>query len=296
MPGCIKGGEPAWLDKVSFIISYSLNKCVTPWELNLKTGGKALGNLAMTMLWMDAADLARSFLRPKGSRSWRHSAPWLGRGKKRVSRGLFPEPSDLIASTTRSITGLKKPVYSDGFNHLWLIDTHLQKILNHILFVNMATDFAYDWFSGIVLAPESKCDIGRFSQTYRWGAGETQEFRMPVKFGDPDYRRGVLLGDNQVIINEGRWQVFGRHAGLSNSNMEGRKMEYRLLVGPVEKMRQCGKKVEITIPPAGKGWSEMIQGTVEGPCIVRVVEIVPDASVEKPFPSTVGRMQGFRLD
>lgn len=293
--GCVSKKGPTWLDKVRFIKTFAMSKCTTPWRVYLQTGGKAAGNLAMSMLYVDTGDLVRSFFRPKGTRSRYHSIPGLGRGKRRIKKGLFPEPSDLIADTVRSATGLKKPTYSDGFNHIWDVDTHLQKVLNKVVFFNMANDFGYDWFSGIMLDPGSSCNNGRVKATYENGNWDEGGWRPMVKLGDPAFAVGCFCGDNQIILDEGTWviSVYNRLTPLSGS--PGSTGSWLLFVGPVEKLAPCGQPITLTTPADGFDEDEKFS-VVKAPAIIRVLARSPgfDGGHELgPFdPITI---QGFRM-
>jgi hypothetical protein len=153
--------HPGWLDKVKFILRLYILRCESPWYVYLEAGKGALTNLFLTLIMFDMFDLARSLFRPKGLRTRRHGPGLFGRNKKGRSRWGIPEPSDIIASAVDVDGDLKKPKWSAGGMFLWEIDTHLQKHLNFLSFVNMATDFAYDWWSGIITSPEANCDVGR---------------------------------------------------------------------------------------------------------------------------------------
>jgi hypothetical protein len=266
--GCVHGGEPKFLEKVSFIKMYTLNSCETPWSIYLQTGGRALGNLAMTLLWIDTGDLVRSFFRPKGTRSRYHSIPGLGRGKRRIKKGVFPEPSDLIADGTRSLTGLQKPKYSDGFNHIWTVDTHLQKILNKVLFVNMATDFAYDWFSGILLASRSKCHLGRFRATYEAAVDPDGQWHMGRYIEDSGFGDGATLNEFNIELGEGTWAVTLENRLTFLSGSPGTKVLHGIFVGPSEKLKVCGKLFELVVPASGSKDGETWT-VISGPCFIR---------------------------
>lgn len=293
--GCLHGGEPTWLERISFIKTYAFDTCSTPWRVYLGTGGKALGNLAMTFLWIDTGDLVRSFLRPKAGRSGRHSAPLLGKGKRRIKQGVFPEPSDLIADTARSVTGFQKPKWSDGFNHIWEIDSHLQRVLNHVVFVNAATDFAYDWFSGILRNPASNCSLGRFAQVYEWLGTDDDQWHQGVKLGDPIYNNGALLGTNSIILEEGTW-VFGHEGTFAQvGGHTGEEIDFLIFTGPTATATPCGRILDVYVKPVGENADYVQFSVVQAPCIVRVLSKVPSATPAHPFPARFSVWNGFRL-
>lgn len=294
MPCSSKTG-PTWLQKVSFILDYAMDTCSTPWEVYLRTGGRALGNLAMTMVYVDTGDLVRSFFRPKAARSGRHAMPWLGRGKKRIKPGLFPEPSDLIADTFRSASDMKKPRYSDGFNHIWTVDTHLQKVANKVVFANMATDFGYDWFSGIILDPQSKCNRGRFSCGYEIGPYNSNNFELPHRAGSPQYQNGATCAAGQIVLGEGLWAITYAARVTPLSGTEGDEFDFILMVGDTEHMKPCGKLLKLhNLGPGkfdfGEQWS-----TVKGPDFVRVIGKT-NGYHGIPLGSTIQIVRGFRMD
>lgn len=292
---CVHKGPPSFLEKVSFIIDYAVDSCSTPWEVYLKTGGRALGNLAMTMVYIDTGDLVRSFFRPKASRSGRHSAPWLGRGKRRIKPGLFPEPSDLIADTTRAATDMKKPRYSDGVNHIWTVDTHLQKVANKVVFANMANDFAYDWFSGIILDPGSKCSIGRFSCGYETGPYTSDNWTLPQRVGSPQYQVGAVCFPGQIFLPEGKWAVTFASRVTPLSGHLGDKFEFLMMVGEVEKMRPCGGLLELHNLGIGKSDQGEKWMVINGPDFIRVISKT-NGFEGTAIGSCISILRGFRLD
>lgn len=243
--GCAKNRDPTWLQKVSFIKHYALNSCEEPWLLYLQTGGRALGNLAMTATFLGPDDLVRSFFRPKGKRSAMHSMLRFGRNKSRAQQSLLLETSDLVADGARATTGLKRPVYSDFFNHIWEVDNHMQKLLGRIVMVNMATDFAYDWFSGILEAPESKCSIGRFSFSIVPGVRAGHPYMLrPVTFRQ--YTDGTVINQiNGVHVTEGTWLVrFRGICGGVVASAQNGDIFWALQLGQFgEKACHAGKKI-----------------------------------------------------
>jgi hypothetical protein len=293
---CVRGGTPKFMERVTFIKNYALDTCSQPWRIYLETGGRAVGNLAMALLFIDTADLARSFFRPKKSRSGRHSNPFLGRGKKRTKRGLFPEPSDLIADTVRSATGLQKFKYSDGFNHMWTVDTHLQKILHKVVFVNLVNDFAYDWFSGIILAPESKCNIGRFQAIYENHLTVGEGFQIPTRLGLPQFQTGAICWEHEVELFEGLWAIdMECQVDLFPPDTQA-EVIWGCFVGEEEKMKVCGKLVEIEstvqTPILSGNWR-----IVRGPDFLRgmgnLQSITPSGG---ELENVLHIMRGFRID
>lgn len=293
---CKHAGEPTWLEKVSFVIDYAVDTCSTPWEVYLKTGGRALGNLAMTMLYVDMADMARSFLRPKGLRARRHAMPWLGRGGRRIKNGVFPEPSDLIANTTRSLTGLQKPTYSDGFNHIWKLDNHLQGLLNRVLFVNMATDFGYDWFSGILLNPKSNCDRGRFSCAYETGPYLDDGWQLPHRIGNPEFQKEATCFPGQVKIEEGLWAITYASRVTPLSAEPGTEVLFQLMVGDTEKMKSCGRVTKITRSENTPQVTKESWSVVKGPDFVRVISKKDHLDGGGHNGGCITILRGFRLD
>jgi hypothetical protein len=114
---------PSFIDKLSFVKSWFSIKCETPWIIYVETGGKALWNLALSLLSFGWDDVARGFFKPKDIRSGRH-----GRKRKRRRKGgkaAIPEIGE----------GL----------YFWML-------------ADVVTDFAFDWLSGILHDPASDCD------------------------------------------------------------------------------------------------------------------------------------------
>lgn len=293
---CEKNKEPTWLQKVTFIKRYALDTCSTPWRLYLETGGKALSNLAMTLLYVDMYDLLRSFFRPKGARTKMHSSITGLRNRGRRKGNLFPEPSDLIADTARAVTGLEKPVYSNLGTYLFEIDTKIQHLLNHVVFVNMATDFAYDWFSGILAAPDSKCNLGRFQFVNLDGAEPASGYviREPTTWS---YSNGPMIRrDFGAEILEGEWlleiQVSATTSGTFDDDYE---IWTKLTVG-IDEEKDCHGPMQIVIKPGGKGEKKRFFRVVTGPDYLRIRQAVIIHAGDPLVWVGSCHMNAFRLD
>lgn len=159
--GGSKNLPPDWLAKAKFIWFFLLNGCGTSLMVYIKTGVYASERMAMSLVAFDMLDMARGLLRPKATRNTAHgSRAKKNKGKGKATAGI-PELPEMISDGARSIGGFEKPKYSSGLNHLWDIDGITQRGLYKIMIVSIIQDFAFDWYSGIIAAPESDCGLGR---------------------------------------------------------------------------------------------------------------------------------------
>lgn len=293
--GCAKNREPTWLQKLSFIKNYALDSCETPWLLYLSTGGRALTNLFLTATYMDMGDLVRSFFRPKMGRSPLHSNLRFKRNKARIAQEVLHEPSDLVADSWRLSTGLQRPIYSNGFDFLWQIDTELQKHLGRIVIVNMATDFAFDWFSGILEMPESKCGIGRFRYLHVPGLHHGHGYET-VPIATRLYTEGEVFPSTRgVHITEGTWllRIRGTCGGVAGAGHKG-KILWRLWLGQFAD-KECHPAEMVDSLPTGSGTKfEFLRVVTADDWLQMKLAVIPDE-----FGETVDAggldVAGFRL-
>lgn len=292
---CTKDKRPTWLQKVTFIKRYALNSCSVTPEVYLETGGKALTNLGMTLLFFDTADLVRSFFRPKGMRTGMHSSRIWTRNKGRGKKGGIPEPSDLVADTVRMATGIERPKWTDGTRYLWEIDTALQRQLHKIVFVNMVSDFAFDWFSGILEAPSSVCHLGRFRYSYLAGLEGNHGYQLaPPSFWV--YSEGEMSQRVYgALLQEGTWLI--KVTGILHPSFTMPKaftFILALFLGPAGD-KQCGDPIVVEVPADGGyvPFTKMHVVKAEDALHVRFAVIIAEPNLGAEVGEIV--VTGFRL-
>lgn len=293
---CTKDRTPSWLQKLTFIKRYALDSCSTTWSLYFQMGGKAVQNLALTATFMGMDDLARSFFRPKLGRSRMHSMTRFGRGRSRVEQQLLLETSDLVADATRVTADLKRPVYGAWPHFLWEIDTALQKQLGRIVLVNMATDFAYDWFSGILEAPESKCHLGRFRYiTHPTSVGGHPYENHPVHswvYAEGECAKRI----DGVYLQEGTWVItLIFDAGDFTPSNKGGDWYYRFVLGAFDP-QQCGESGHIHLPNGNSTERKRLTWVMKGPDYLRLQTAAVPGNGGTSVGTATGNVRGFRID
>lgn len=184
--------EPSWLQKLSFVRLFVANGCETTLMVYLETGGKALDNLFMSLLSFGMDDIVRSIFRPQGLRSKRH-----GRKGRKGGKGnpAIPEVSDMIADRVPGKEQLHKRSVSDGVKHLWQLDGIGQRLLYNVMIVNLVTDFAFDWQSGIVQHEDSDCSgIARMLRNDGANLIGNQPFFGTISVDDLVFIQGLVTG------------------------------------------------------------------------------------------------------
>lgn len=197
--------RPGWIDKLNWVDYWSEADCEAPWTVYLETAWPAIGRAALVLVSFDMGDMARSMFRPAAKRQGRHGRKGLRSGKR--PRGI-PEPSDLIA---RNIPGAEMRAtryVDDGTRMLWKFDGFLQRALHRVMLVDLATDFLYEWGSGIVSDPRTNCEgLGRalfvnenhVTLAHGWGSMAT---------GDQVYQQGDLeVHPFAVSLGPGNWEI-----------------------------------------------------------------------------------------
>lgn len=159
--------QPTWIDKVNFIRMYVTQGCNFPLWVYVEHGGKAAGNMILTLLSFGMDDIIRGYFRPKGVRSGRHGRKRRGKGR---AKNLIPEVGEMIGKNLPGADDVQSRKFSQGYRTLWMVDGQIQRGLYYWLIVSVVTDFAYDWMSGILKDDRSYCPwTGRFS---RWHEDE----------------------------------------------------------------------------------------------------------------------------
>lgn len=170
---CPTKPKVTWLDKVNFIRSYAVNGCGTSLKIWVETGIAADQNLICNLAGISLTEAVYTLLRPKGLRVERHSG---GRGTRNIAKGkggyvegkwvsngeVIPDTAELVSENVRLLGDWAHPTYGALGTYLFDIAKPLIHTAYYLTLVSAATDFAYDWYSGILLNPGSQCARGRF--------------------------------------------------------------------------------------------------------------------------------------
>jgi hypothetical protein len=279
--GCYRAKGPSWLDKVEFIIDYAVDGCGTTLKVWVDTGIQADKNLVMSLAGISMTEGAYTLLRPKMGRSERHGrtkgprGKAIGKGGKLANALLhgeeaIPDSADLVANTVKLITGWERPVYTGLTDAFFEIAKPLVRTGYYVTIVTSATDFGYDWFSGILLSPGSNCDRGRFSRLCSTAGifGHPYENLLTGFPLIPD-KDVVDLGD-MLRLPKGKWiidvEIFAETNGFPYS--DGNTFT-KMMLGP-DKDQQCGSAEKLDYEANGGYYHKKFARVVQGPEFVSI--------------------------
>lgn len=159
---CAKKPKVNWLDKARFISHYAVDGCSTNLKVYVETFAQADTNLVLGLVNTSPEDFTRFLLRPKGARTERHGISSMSRNEAAAEDELIPDTAKLAADTIHDLTGWHVPTWGELGDALFEVAKPFWRGAYYLILANVTEDFAFDWYSGILLAPSSKCDIGRF--------------------------------------------------------------------------------------------------------------------------------------
>jgi hypothetical protein len=293
---CSKRAKVNWLDKVKFVAHYAMNTCSTPWQVYVEMGVQADLNLVLNLIGISPTEAVYTLLRPKAGRTTRHGG---GRGKRNIKIGAeegIPDSAEIIADTVKVITGAERPVYGALGTYLFEIAAPIIQSAYYITLIEAVGDFAYDWYSGILLAPESKCTIGRFGeQLHALGNGNIAFQDMGQIFEVFPPAGGYWNADGMNLL-EGTWAV-NVIIGVQNDGFpySDKVIHVRLVTGIFDK-KPCGASAVIEIPAHQDQATVRFTRKVTAPDTLNVQwSMHTDDGISFIDGITV-RLEGFRID
>lgn len=150
------------------------NACDAPWTTYAETMFPAAGKAIITLLSFGLDDVARGYLRPHGV----YKQKCLGRGKRGRNAVGIPELGEEIGKRLPGVDAVKAREYSAAEKKLWLLDGVSQRVLFWFMVVDVVTDFAYDWVTGIY--KKEFCEDHNTSQFvttgFKWRHGYPPDF------------------------------------------------------------------------------------------------------------------------
>lgn len=255
---CPKSPKVSWLDKVKFIKHYAMDTCSTTWQVYVETGTNADMNLVLNLAGVSNTEAVYTLLRPKQGRIERHGG---GRGKKnsrygkwsklnkitKIGEEAIPDSAELIAENVKLLGDWERPVYSEVGTYLFDIARPIIRGAYYLTMVNAATDFAYDWYSGILLAPQSKCNIGRYSIGVSRLAIPLEGYVRLIPVVEAFHPIGSSWSEVGVSVDNGSWTViFVLAIDTDHSDFHTGKVFMKLMLG-VDAPTQCGRLMEVDV-------------------------------------------------
>lgn len=204
---CPKKRDIGFLDKVTFIRHYAVDACSTPWRVYAETGALADKNLVLGIVNTNPKDFVRFLLRPKGARTERHGISGLKTSEAAAEEEAIPDTAKLAADTIHLISGWHVPTWGEFGNALWEISQPLYRLGYYLLIANVAVDFAFDWYSGILQNPESICDQGRCDIVVGGQFGADDPYLRSVPLGAAYPPTDVTWNHTGITFEEGDWVV-----------------------------------------------------------------------------------------
>lgn len=204
---------PNWLDRVNFVLDYIFNPCDNPAVLYYETAKPALFKSILTYLSWGMDDVVRGFFRPKGLRSARH-----GRRKRRGKEKLiWPEIGEIIGGNLPGAEKVQGRHVTDGVKNLWIIDGWVQRLAYKILIIDLITEFAYEWTSGLMIAGAQNCANRVAALRGPDGFGSALPLRFtPTNMTNLAYAHGVHPLEYSCDLGPGNWFVaFGGNVQLA---------------------------------------------------------------------------------
>lgn len=276
---CPKDQKVGWLEQLTFIRHYAMNTCSTPWQVYVETGIRADLNLVLNLSGISMTEAVYTLLRPKAGRIQRHGG---GRGEKNKRYGkssklhnftvpgeeAIPDSAELVADTVQTITEWERPSYSNLGTYIFDIAKPIIRGAYYITMVTAATDFAYDWYSGILLAPESKCTLGRFGFLYAIGPRDRFAYEPWNSYAQIFPPIGCFRTINGIEVPDGTWALTLRLGG-DNREYPYHDATYfvQMVLGP-EKDQPCGPPAVVEMP-GGAAYTEVRTiRKVKGPDII----------------------------
>lgn len=303
---CLKQKGLSWLDKVRFIANYAVNGCETTLQIYVDTGAYAAENLVLNLAGISPTEAVYTMLRPKGARTDRHGG---GRTPRNVAKGrvtgpggkffqgeeAIPDTAEVVQNTIETITEWTKPVYSNGGEAVFEIAKPVIQSAYYITLVSAATDFAYDWYSGILLNPGSHCAGNRFSYLGFWTDPPTQAYTDWPVAREEFHPEGAHLSPDGLVIEQGTWVIRVEFQGVPNNlNPAEAQMFVRLVLG-IDK-KQCSTAIPIGFEPFSSA-DQTVRWVhkVSAPDILMLQLSV--FSTHNPFPVDGGfyRLSGFAI-
>lgn len=272
--GCPKRSTVNWIDKLNFIKVFALNNCSGTLQVYLETGAAATTNLVMYLAGISEVEAVYTLLRPKMGRSTRHGGSKGKRGEKIGSprKGLtkllqaeeaLPDPANLIAGTVRDVVGPVYPAYSELGVAAFEIAQPIIRTAYYVTIINAPIEFGYDWYSGIIFAPNTGCTQGHGSWINFYVDPENQAYEnvfpglqevQPVNcYRDGNY---IMLGDGMWIITvevelarndhtpNGEGNAFGRIALGDDSTVCGTSFKTEMTSDGPDEQRKMMRRVQ----------------------------------------------------
>lgn len=262
---CPKKQDVSFLDKVTFIRRYAVDACSTPWKVYFETGANADLNLVMGIVNTSPKDFVRFLLRPKGLRTDRHAIRGLSRSKAAFEEELIPDTAKLAADTIHLVSGWHVPSWGQLGDALFEIAQPLYEIGYYLLLANVTTDFAYDWFSGILLNPQSKCDQGRWGYQMQQGMNRATPFRMVSPVFEMFPPHFAVQDGNGIQVGAGDWVVqFTLGASYSGGFGSAADIHFRMVLDPFLE-KPCGDSWHLVCPANGDANAKKMVRRVKGP-------------------------------
>ncbi len=262
------GTPPSWIDKVKFLWFYLINSCDTDLIVYLESSASPAKNLVIELLSFGMDDVIRGAFKPKGLRSGRH-------GRKRrpgkPPRGGIPELGEMIGSNLPGSEEYRSKKFTDGVKTLWKIDGAGQRALYYIMVVNLATDFLYEWVTGIIKHETSNCDnIGRC--LYEGPAGGTAGNDWgPWQPAELKYSEGsVQAVPAGVVVGSGVKAIVTASANMKMTNGVDGSFGLRLVSNHAVPMKDTRVRQGAQI---GDAETFVVSLNVVGPCTVAAQQL-----------------------
>lgn len=168
---CPKRTTVNFIDKLMFIRQFAVNTCFADLSVYLQTGSVATYNLVMYLSGISMTEGVYTLLRPKMGRSTRHGKNKGERGKSireeakklgKLGHGkeALPDAANLAMDVLDDVIGPIEPKYAHNGEYLFEVVKPLIRVGYYITIVSAPIEFGYDWYSGILFAPNSKCTQG----------------------------------------------------------------------------------------------------------------------------------------
>lgn len=303
---CYKSNHPTWLQKVQFIKHYAMNTCSTPWKVYFEMGLQAETNLVLNLTGISATEAVYTLLRPKSGRVTRHggnkgernrkigrNGEWI-EGKPPPSEAL-PDSAELIAEQLQLLTGAERPVYNSAGQVLFEIAEPIIHTAYYLTLINAVTDFAFDWYSGILLAPQSKCTLGRFGYECILGPLNSHGYELVTPVSAMFDPVGAQVYAGGILLDQGSWVITIKLQGQNNGFPQSKGQYFNKFVVGYPEMAQCGGVEPMDQPPFADTPVVRMVRRVKGP---EWIGLMNSYHAENPLTFNGGflaEIEGFRI-
>jgi len=149
---------PGIEEKVDYIVSQLIDPCDAPLTVWIEKLWPALGRLILAWYVVDLKNIFTAYLRPGAwlleSRSSRHMG---GKKGKRgggawtvIGKVIAFDPSEFLGRHLAGADELRARPLPPGASWLWILEGVIERFLFYCMVVDLATDFAYEWISGVM--------------------------------------------------------------------------------------------------------------------------------------------------